>query len=131
MNDRIKQIRRTLDLTQQAFAAKIGTTANVLTNWETGRRNPSAAAINNICKTFNVSEEWLRSGAGEMFLKFPEEDETATYISLLLEDSQNPFADIVINIMKTYAELSPKSQEALQEFCQKLKKNLNIKKEED
>ena len=41
MKDRIKKIRKELDLTQQGFAEKIGTTANVLTNYETGRRNPS------------------------------------------------------------------------------------------
>lgn len=56
-----------MDLTQQKFAERIGTTANVLTNYETGRRNPSSSVINNICKTFNVSEEWLRTGKGEMY----------------------------------------------------------------
>lgn len=68
MNERIKKIRKELDLTQQEFAAKIGTTANVLTNYETGRRNPSASVINNICKTFSVNEVWLRTGEGEMFV---------------------------------------------------------------
>lgn len=130
MNERIKQIRRALDMTQQAFASKIGTTANVLTNWETGRRNPSASAINNICKTFNVNESWFRYGTGEMFVEIPQEDELASYISLILEESQNPFCDIMIQIMKTYAELTPKSQEALQEFCSKLKSNMSKEKEE-
>ena len=131
MNERIKELRKVLKLTQQEFAESIKVKRNTVATYEMGRSIPSDSAIALICKTFNVNEEWLRSGAGGMFLKFPEEDETATYISLLLEDSQNPFADIVINIMKTYAELSPKSQEALQEFCQKLKKNLSTKKEED
>lgn len=67
MNSRIRKIRRELDLTQTEFAGKIGTTANVLTNYETGRRNPSSSVINNICKTFNVNEEWLRNGVGEIF----------------------------------------------------------------
>ena len=67
MNLRIRKLRKALDLTQAEFAEKIGTTANVLTHYETGRRNPSSSVINNICKTFNVNEAWLRTGEGEMY----------------------------------------------------------------
>lgn len=67
MNLRIRKLRKALDLTQAEFAGKIGTTANVLTHYETGRRNPSSSVINNICKTFNVNEAWLRTGEGEMY----------------------------------------------------------------
>ncbi len=68
MNNRIRTLRKYLDLTQQEFAEKIGSSQNILANYETGRRNPSNSVINNICKTFNVREEWLRNGEGEMFL---------------------------------------------------------------
>ena len=67
IGERLKALRKELDITQQKFAEKIGTTQNNIANYEIGRRNPSAAAINNICKTFNVNEDWLRSGEGEMF----------------------------------------------------------------
>ena len=69
MNERIKLLRKNNNLTQQEFAKMIGTSQNVLANWESGRRNPSASVINNICKTFNVNEEWLRTGKGDMFAK--------------------------------------------------------------
>ena len=68
LGERIKKARRSLDLTQQKFADQIGTTQNNIASYEIGRREPSAAAINNICKTFNVNETWLRTGEGEMFL---------------------------------------------------------------
>lgn len=74
LGERIKKVRKTLDLTQQKFAVQIGTTQNVIANYESGRREPSAAAFNNICKTFNISEKWLRTGEGEMFIPSPEED---------------------------------------------------------
>lgn len=83
MKDRIKKIRKDLDLTQQTFAEKIGTTANVLTNYETGRRNPSSSVINNMCKTFNVNEEWLRTGEGDMFTAPPKNDLIAKAAVLL------------------------------------------------
>lgn len=67
MKERIKKIRKMLDLTQQEFAERIGSSQNVLANYELGRRNPSNSVINNICKTFSINEEWLRTGSGEMF----------------------------------------------------------------
>lgn len=74
MKERIKKIRKALDLTQQEFAQNIGSTQNVLANYEIGRRNPSNSVINNICKTFNVNEEWLRTGNGEMFNPIPKSE---------------------------------------------------------
>ena len=71
MRDRIKKLRKMLDLTQSEFAARIGSTQNNIANYETGRRSPSAAALNNICKEFKVNEEWLRTGNGEMFKASP------------------------------------------------------------
>lgn len=71
MKDRLKQLRKELGLTQQQFAKKIGTTQNVVANYEIGRRNPSNSVINNMCKTFNVNEEWLRNGDGLMFMETP------------------------------------------------------------
>lgn len=67
MNDRIKKVRRALDLTQQEFAARIGSVQNTITGYETGRRVPSNQVISLICKEFHVNEEWLRTGKGEMF----------------------------------------------------------------
>lgn len=67
LGERIKKLRRELNLTQQEFAGRIGSTQNALTGYETGRRNPSRSVINNICKTFRVNEDWLKTGTGEMF----------------------------------------------------------------
>lgn len=84
MKDRIKKIRRELDLTQSEFAAQIGATQNTLTGYETGRRNPSASVINNICKTFNVNEEWLRTGEGEMFNKMDATDMAFSHFGAIM-----------------------------------------------
>ena len=67
IGDRIKKVRKSLDLTQEAFATRIGSVQNTITGYESGRRNPSAPVISLICKEFNVNKEWLRNGTGEMF----------------------------------------------------------------
>ncbi len=68
MHERLKKLRKALDLTQQEFADKIGIKRNTLATYEGGRNEPINAVISLICREFNVSEVWLREGTGEMFV---------------------------------------------------------------
>ena len=68
MEDRMKIIRQAVGLTQAEFADKINISRNYIALIETGRREPSDRTIYDICRVFRVSEEWLRTGNGEMFL---------------------------------------------------------------
>lgn len=74
MKDRIRKVRKSLDLTQKRFAERIGMKPNTIATYEMGRATPSDAAINNICKEFKVNETWLRTGAGEMFVPTPKSE---------------------------------------------------------
>lgn len=65
MNERIKQIRRELGLTQAEFAERIGLKQNSIALIESGKRNISDQAILSICREYGVNEEWLRTGIGE------------------------------------------------------------------
>lgn len=67
MKERIKKLRRMLDLTQQEFGERIGIKRNTVANYETGRNEPVDSVVSLICREFNVNEEWLRTGTGEMF----------------------------------------------------------------
>lgn len=71
IKERIKDLRKELRLTQKEFAERIGMKPNTIATYELGRAIPSAPAINNICKEFNVNEAWLRTGEGAMFAKHP------------------------------------------------------------
>lgn len=71
MKDRIKKIRKELDLTQQAFADKLGIKRNTVATYENGRNMPIDAVVSLICKVFNVNKDWLLTGSGDMFLKIP------------------------------------------------------------
>ena len=65
MNERIKQIRRELGLTQTEFAERIGLKQNSIALIESGKRNISDQAVLSICREYGVNEEWLRTGTGE------------------------------------------------------------------
>ena len=67
LKDRIRKIRRDLDLTQQEFADRLGVKRGAIANYEIGRNVPADSVVALICREFNVNEEWLRDGTGEMF----------------------------------------------------------------
>ena len=67
MNERIKELRKALGITQQAFADRLGIRQNTIAKYETGRGNPTTAVVSLICREFRVNETWLRTGAGDMF----------------------------------------------------------------
>ena len=81
MNNRIRKLRKTLDLTQKEFAERIGIKQNTVATYEIGRSIPIDAVISLICREFNVNETWLRSGEGEMF----RQDREATVDQLCAE----------------------------------------------
>lgn len=71
MHERLKKLRKILDLTQQEFAERIGSKRNTVAKYETAANTPSAAVVSLICREFNVREEWLRNGDGEIFRPKP------------------------------------------------------------
>lgn len=91
MKDRIKKLRKELDLTQQGLAEKLGIKRNTIATYESGRNEPIDAVISLICREFNVSEDWLRDGTGEMFVKQSPDEQIATFIGKLLKDEEDSF----------------------------------------
>lgn len=74
MKSRIRKVRKMADLTQEAFAGRIGIKRITLAQYEGGRNEPIDAVISLICREFGVNEEWLRYGTGEMY-STPSDDE--------------------------------------------------------
>ena len=66
VNDRIKQVRTVLNITQRDFAKRIYISQTLLGNIELGNRNVNERTIQLISTAFNVSKNWLLSGEGEM-----------------------------------------------------------------
>lgn len=80
MGERIRELRRALHLTQQEFAHRLGIKRGALANYEVGRNEPIDAVVRLICREFQVSEEWLRTGGGEMFLPLTEDETLARFL---------------------------------------------------
>lgn len=67
--ERLKYIRKTLNLTQKNFAKEIGLSQTSLGMIEVGNRKVQDRHIKTICSLFNVNENWFRTGNGEIFIK--------------------------------------------------------------
>ena len=67
INQRLKSLRKALNLYQGDFAKQIGLSQTSLSMIESGHNGLSDRNIKLICSTFNVNERWLRDGEGEMF----------------------------------------------------------------
>lgn len=114
MNERIKKLRKALNLTQQKFADRIGIKGNAISQYESGRNEPIDAVISLICREFNVSEEWLRTGVGEMFM--PENTfDLNEYVK------RQGMTELETEILKAYLELAPSMRTSLlQHFQERL-----------
>lgn len=113
LNNRIKNFRKQLNLTQEEFSSRIGLSRNFIAQIETGAKNPSDRTISDICREFGINEEWLRTGSGEM--RIPVEDEAVAAVSDLVEKS-NPLYDVIKGIMVAYQKLDGASREVIDQF---------------
>lgn len=109
MKNRIKEIRIQKKLTQAQFGEKIGVRGNTITNYETGLRTPTDAIIKSICREFNVNEEWLRSGTGEMFKATPSDELDALAVKYNLTHRDYVFIEYLLKDVS--------ARQAMERFC--------------
>ena len=124
MNERIKEIRKTLNLTQQEFAERLSLKRNTIATYEMGKSVPSDRTITDICEKYNVNEEWLRDGSGEMF-RAEEENSIVARATMLLGE-KDPLFEAFID---TYSKLTPRNRELLQQFMSDFSQSYDKKKE--
>lgn len=118
MKDRIKKIRKGLDLTQQEFADRIGIARGNVGAYEVGKNAPSDAVISLICREFNVSEEWLRTGSGDMFVKRTRNQIITDFAGDLINEPDT----FRTRLIEGLAKLDPEDWEDIERIIVKLTK---------
>lgn len=100
MNERIKELRKSLGLSQAEFGKSLGISDAAVSKIESGVNNPSESTLKLICTTYHVYYLWLTTGQGPMF-----EDDVTARIDRIVEKSA-PNADAVFKAqLKAYAAL--------------------------
>lgn len=108
MNERIKIVRKNEGLTLEKFGERIGITASSCSTIENGKTNPSDQTIRSICREFNVSETWLRTGEGEMYNRLDDDAE----FNLIMESigANDP---VIVRILRAYWHLPEEDKAAV------------------
>lgn len=126
MDERMRELRRLLNLTQEEFGKRLGIRRSTVATYESGRNDPVDAVVSLICKEFNVNEEWLRTGNGEMFNPDPDgelealarkyEMNRGEYIFLekyfrLKKEERVKFMEFLQDVFDTIRESEPEDQD--------------------
>lgn len=109
MNNRIKALRKNLNLNQGEFADKLKLSRSHISSLENGVREITERIVFDICREFNVNEEWLRTGEGEMFVQ-------SNTFSLDEKAKQHNLSELEIDIMRGYMELPVATRKDLVEL---------------
>lgn len=121
LNERIAQTRKTSGLTQETFGARIGgLSRNYVWMLEKGERVPSDRTIADICREFDVSEEWLRTGTGPMFVEKSRDEELAEFFGHVLARD-----DFKQRLLAALARLDESEWAMLEQVARKLLDELN------
>lgn len=119
MKDRIKKIRKELDLTQQEFADRIGIARGNIAAYEVGKNAPSDSVISLICREFSVNENWLRTGEGDMFMELSRDEQIEEFIGNLLQGEEDSFKRRLISGL---AALDENGWKVLEDYLDSIQK---------
>jgi len=109
MNKRLKELRKFLKMNQEDFGKKLGVTAAGISKLESGDRNVTQQMLLSICREFNVSENWLRTGNGSMF-NYPTDNRAG---QLAKEMGLDEFA---LRALSAYQKLDKVGRETMKQF---------------
>lgn len=115
MIERLKYVRKSLGFNQTEFAKHLGITQTAYSMIENGNRPLADKYIKVICSSFNVNENWLRNGEGEIFLSSPYEKEFASIFVNLTEETQQYLLLMAKELLKTQEKLLDSSSKQEQE----------------
>lgn len=120
MNERIKQLRKTLDLTLKEFGEKLGVSDAAISRIEKGNRSVTEQMFKTICREFNVNENWLRTGEGEMFVQLSRDERVADIVKKALASDD----EFIINTFTALGQLTPAEWNLVKKFINTFKENI-------
>ena len=108
-NERVREVRKAKGLTMEKFGEKLGVQKTAISKIESGDRSVTDQMRRAICREFDVNEEWLRDGTGDMFKQGYSEQLTA-----LAAKYQLPQSSVVM--IDKFCHLSPEDQQRVYDY---------------
>ena len=120
MNERLKQLRLTLEMSQEEFGKLLGITKSGVSDIESGRRKVTEQHIIMLkSQKSQINEEWLRTGNGEMLISQTEDEQISLFIGDLLKDEEESFKRRLISGL---AALDQNGGDVLEKFLDSIQK---------
>lgn len=112
-SNKLKLLRRALNLTQTAFGERLGVSVDVIKNLEYSRTTPTELFTKHLCEVYNVNRDWLEDKSDDMFLAT---DDDAVLVEKFLKQS-NP-SPAVRSLLYSWLQLPPDKRLILEEFAE-------------
>ena len=117
IHERLKLLRKTIGRSQVEFAHILHRTQTAISEYESGKKNLTDRTIADICREFNVNEQWLRTGEGPMFKQQDNLDNMLTADVAKLVRSSDEFTKKLIH---NYLSLPQEARDEVKKFILKL-----------
>lgn len=115
--ERVKELRKSLNCTLDKFGGKLGVQKSAISKIEKGDNNLTDQMLKAICREFDVNEEWLRTGEGEMYIEVDRENQLMIWAADVLKDESDSFRR---RFVKALSELGEEEWELIEKFALKL-----------
>ena len=119
MNERISTIIEASGIKKTVFADRLNVSQAFVSQLCSGVKQPSDRTIADICREFNVNEDWLRTGEGEMFKPLSRSETIAKFAGELMKDEDDSFRR---QLVEALAQLDEKEWEVLAGIAKKVTK---------
>lgn len=119
MQNRIKALRKELNLTQEKFGERLGMKKNSISQIENGINALTEQLLVSICREFNVNEEWLRTGEGGMFVTLNRTQQIAKLTTDLFKGEKDSFKE---RLLLALAKLDENEWKVLEKIAEDLTK---------
>lgn len=117
INTRIAAVIQASGLTKTAFAERLNVSQSFISRLAIGASVPSDRTIVDICREFGVSEQWLRTGEGEMFVRLSREEEITKFLMTVIRDPDSEFQR---QLLATMAKLEPAQWKLMEQMLDNL-----------
>lgn len=122
IKDRLRELRKSVGLSQTKFGEKVGVGLGVIRNLEDGLTSPAPMFLDLICRTYGCDRIWLETGDGEMFREMSADEQIADFVGGILSDRGDQFQKKVIQILSS---LDDEGWKALNDFLEALDRAKN------
>jgi len=103
LNERIKEVRSTIGLSQAKFANRMAISSSYLADMELSKMEVTERIIRLLCAEYSVNDHWFRTGEGSMF--DPNMDAQLSRIISLFKSFNQQFKGCALNQMEELADL--------------------------